>query len=326
MSKIHIMKNMSLFSLLCMAGLLLACGGGDEGSIPSGTPDIPETPNEVKLSVLPSVLDAMALEDTYEIKVTTTSEGWTAHSTDGWISLTLENGESKEGVIKVTVKENKDAERYGRITVTSGTQSEYVQVKQKGGIRFSVQEVLCTSGAGNAEVTVYESDDWTVQSDADWVTVSRDKARVIVAYTANTSLTSRTATIAVTGEGQKRMFFVIQEGAGITAIPEREGYELVWHDEFTEGTELNATHWRHEVQNAGWVNNELQNYVDGAVNGKRVTELSDGKLRIHCFKGDNGKIYSGRVYAHESEGWQYGYIEARMMLPKGKGTLAGHFG
>ena len=34
------MKNMSLFSLLCMAGLLLACGGGDEGSIPSGTPDI----------------------------------------------------------------------------------------------------------------------------------------------------------------------------------------------------------------------------------------------------------------------------------------------
>ena len=174
------MKNMSLFSLLCMAGLLLACGGGDEGSIPSGTPDIPETPNEVKLSVLPSVLDAMALEDTYEIKVTTTSEGWTAHSTDGWISLTLENGESKEGVIKVTVKENKDAERYGRITVTSGTQSEYVQVKQKGGIRFSVQEVLCTSGAGNAEVTVYDSDDWTVQSDADWVTVSRDKARVIV--------------------------------------------------------------------------------------------------------------------------------------------------
>ena len=69
------MKNMSLFSLLCMAGLLLACGGGDEGSIPSGTPDIPETPNEVKLSVLPSVLDAMALEDTYEIKVTNDKRG-----------------------------------------------------------------------------------------------------------------------------------------------------------------------------------------------------------------------------------------------------------
>ena len=58
---------------------------------------------------------------------------------------------------------------------------------------------------------------------------------------------------------------------------------------FTEGTELNATHWEHEVQNAGWVNNELKNYVDGVVNGKRVTELSDGKLRIHCFKGDDGR-------------------------------------
>ena len=101
----------------------------------------------------------------------------------------------------------------------------------------------------------------------------REKARMFFVDAANTSLTSRTATIAVTGEGQKRMFFVIQEGAGITAIPEREGYELVWHDEFTEGTELNATHWRHEVQNAGWVNTELQNYVDGVVNGKRVTEM-----------------------------------------------------
>lgn len=26
------------------------------------------------------------------------------------------------------------------------------------------------------------------------------------------------------------------------------------------------------------------------------------------------------MYAHVTEGWKYGYIEARMMLPKGKGT------
>lgn len=318
--KKHIMKNMSLFSLLCIVGLLPACGGGDEDSMPPETPDKPGTPDEVVLTVSPSALDAMAVEGTYEIKVTTTGEGWTARSTDKWVSLTPESGEGKGEVIKVTVEQNKDAERYGRITVTSGKKSEYVQVKQKGGIRFSVQEVLCTSGAGNAEVTVYESNDWNVQSDADWVTVSRNDAHVIVSYTANVSLTSRTAAITVAGEGQERTFLVIQEGAEVTTVPEREGYKLVWHDEFTEGAELNAAHWRHEVQNAGWVNNELQNYVNGVVNGKRVTELSDGKLRIHCFKESDGKIYSGRVYAHETEGWQYGYIEARMMLPKGKGT------
>lgn len=80
-----------------MAGLLLACGGGDEGSIPSGTPDIPETPNEVKLSVLPSVLDAMALEDTYEIKVTTTSEGGMDCSFYRWMDKPYSGKWGKQG-------------------------------------------------------------------------------------------------------------------------------------------------------------------------------------------------------------------------------------
>lgn len=105
-----------------------------------------------------------------------------------------------------------------------------------------------------------------------------------------------------------------------------EGYELVWHDEFadangvTSSNRLNSNDWTHEVQNAGWVNSELQNYVNGSALGQRVTELVDGKLRINCFKGSDDKIYSGRVYAHINEGWQYGYIEARICLPKGKGT------
>ena len=71
---------------------------------------------------------------------------------------------------------------------------------------------------------------------------------------------------------------------------------MVWHDEFNEGTSL-GNDWTHEVQGAGWVNNELQNYVNGSADGKRVTELVDGKLNINCFKGSDGKIYSGRVYA-----------------------------
>ena len=99
-----------------------------------------------------------------------------------------------------------------------------------------------------------------------------------------------------------------------------EGYSLVWHDEFDNGTELNPEDWTHEVQRSGWVNHELQNYVDHkSPEGNPVTEIKDGTLRIHCFM-ENGKIYSGRVYAHVSEGWQYGYIEASIKLPAGKGT------
>ena len=110
------------------------------------------------------------------------------------------------------------------------------------------------------------------------------------------------------------------DGEGVPDDHELEGgYKLVWHDEFNEGTSL-GNDWTHEVQGAGWVNNELQNYVNGSADGKRVTELVDGKLNINCFKGSDGKIYSGRVYAKVNTGWEYGYFEARIMLPEGKGT------
>ena len=99
-----------------------------------------------------------------------------------------------------------------------------------------------------------------------------------------------------------------------------KGYKLVWHDEFDESSQLDTLYWRHEVKPAGWVNHELQNYVNGSVDGKPVTWVSNGRLYIRCFKGSDGKIYSGRVYAHESEGWKYGIMEARIKLPKGKGT------
>ena len=99
-----------------------------------------------------------------------------------------------------------------------------------------------------------------------------------------------------------------------------EGYRLDWNDEFNEGPELNAIDWTHEVQNAGWVNHELQNYVNHQTpQGALVTEVKNGRLIIRCLK-ENGKIYSGRVYAHVKTGWKYGYIEARIKLPKGKGT------
>ena len=99
-----------------------------------------------------------------------------------------------------------------------------------------------------------------------------------------------------------------------------DGYQLVWNDEFESGSELNSNDWTHEVQKDHWVNNELQNYVNHkSPDGKLVTEVKNGTLRINCFK-ENGKVYSGRVYAKEREGWQHGYFEARIKLPKGKGT------
>lgn len=99
-----------------------------------------------------------------------------------------------------------------------------------------------------------------------------------------------------------------------------EGYSLVWQDEFDEGPELDPAKWSHVVMRSGMVNHELQNYVNHVTpGGAYVTEVKDGTLRINCFK-ENDKIYSGRINGNARTGWLYGYFEARLKLPVGKGT------
>ena len=137
---------------------------------------------------------------------------------------------------------------------------------------------------------------------------------------ANPVAETRTGAVTVMSGSARKTVTVTQAAAEKAAYDAPEGYSLVWNDEFDEGTALNAADWTHEVKNSGWVNNELQNYVDHTTpEGRYVTEIMDGTLRIHCLK-ENGKIYSGRVYAHVKEGWKFGYIEASIKLPKGKGT------
>ena len=98
-----------------------------------------------------------------------------------------------------------------------------------------------------------------------------------------------------------------------------EGYQLVWQDEFEQDGILKGD-WTYQRARAGWVNHELQTYVEEkSPAGVPVAECSEGTLKINCFK-EGDKVYSGRVYACVRTGWKYGYFEARIKLPKGKGT------
>ena len=59
------------------------------------------------------------------------------------------------------------------------------------------------------------------------------------------------------------------------ADKDNEGYELVFEDEFT-GNQLDRTVWNVEKHEKGWVNKELQEYVDSDENIK----VQDGCLNI----------------------------------------------
>lgn len=167
--------------------------------------------------------------------------------------------------------------------------------------------------------------EWGAYADADFLSVitrnsTSQKGTLVIDVAENPFTQNRSGNVVIMSGAARKTINVTQMAAAKAAYDAPEGYKLVWHDEFDSGSELNANDWTHEVKNAGWVNNELQNYVNHKTpEGDLVTEVKAGTLRIHCLK-ENGKIYSGRVYAKVREGWKYAYIEASIKLPKGKGT------
>ena len=98
-----------------------------------------------------------------------------------------------------------------------------------------------------------------------------------------------------------------------------EAYKLVWEDEF-DGDKLNLNDWNFEYHEPGWVNAELQEYVDSEKN----TYVKDGKLYIQALKEiRDGKAYytSGRINTKGKKNYQYGRFEVRAKVPSGKGFL-----
>lgn len=100
----------------------------------------------------------------------------------------------------------------------------------------------------------------------------------------------------------------------------------MWSDEFN-GDSLNRADWNVETHEKGWVNNELQEYVDSAEN----IQVKDGKLIINPVKkvtdGDTGSTKeaasytSGRVSTQNKQTFIYGRFECRAKVPKGQGYL-----
>ncbi len=193
-------------------------------------------------------------------------------------------------------------------------------------ISTSLESITAPADGGTYSVSVTTTGkEWGAYADQDFITVessntAAQSGTITVKIPANPTTSARTGSVNIMSGTARKTISVQQEAAAQSAYYAPEGYALVWHDEFDKGSELNAADWTHEVKGSGWVNHELQEYVNHRTpDGQLVTEVRGGKLRITALK-ENGKVYSGRVYAKVKEGWTYGYIEASIKLPKGKGT------
>lgn len=188
---------------------------------------------------------------------------------------------------------------------------------------------LSLSSEGETKSVIVDANGaWIAESNQSWCTVSpkqgfNGQTSLQITVTGNHQTEPRTAQLTFSSGESRHTYTVGQEGAVIgNYVP--EGYALVWQEEF------NANHlsdgrpalpdmekWWFETAEPGWVNNELQKYVAGVFEGDTVSAVSDGTLKIIALKHNN-TVISARL--NSSASWCYGYFEARLKLPGGKGV------
>lgn len=102
----------------------------------------------------------------------------------------------------------------------------------------------------------------------------------------------------------------------LSGVP--DGMKLVWSDEF-DGANLDGSKWVCETGtgSGGWGNNELEYYTDR----KENVYLADSCLHIHAQRENMGdKQYtSARIKTQGKYTFTYGYVEARMKIPRSTG-------
>lgn len=164
--------------------------------------------------------------------------------------------------------------------------------------------------------------DWGITADnKSWCVVTPSgggagTSSVTVEVAKNSSYEARNTNVVIRF-GAETITVPVEQGFTDLEITAPEGYSLVWAEEFTDA-EISKTNWKFENWAPGHVNNELQRYVAGGVlDGKRTAFLENGVLHIRAMK-HNDQVISARMNSTES--WLYGYVEARIQLPKGKGT------
>lgn len=303
------MKYLHFLLVLAAVVGFCSCGGSDSVEETVGA-DIKET--------LTIAAEGGDLSASVKIK-----GDWKSSTLDSWLTISPSTGNG--GSVTITVKENNSHDaRTGQVTIRSGQTRQFIDITQAGVPEPIEESVNFAQEGGNVEVLVKLSGAWTASlKNASWATLvaeSGNGGSVKLTLTANKDPYVRKGTLVIKSGLAVQNVELVQDGdeSLMSVCPIGEDYKLVWADNF-DGDALSSD-WTYEVQGAGWVNHELQSYVSKkSPAGEPVTTMKNGILSLHCFK-ENGKIYSARIYGKRRTGWTYGYVEASIKLPSGKGT------
>lgn len=285
-------------------------------------PDKPDTTTNITVSE--NVIEITAEAQTVKFTVTSNAD-WDINSASDWCKLFPSGGIkdiATEVSATVTANTGMDS-RTARLTIRGGNKTQEVTITQNPKAQVTLSVTSISAGAQKADIsfTITSNTSYNITSSAAWLKLGETKGEAgEKTFTAtldeNSGNASREATITVAYGNESQTLKVTQLSDYIN-IP--EGYTLVWSDEFNDPKfdMPDENNWWYEVWAPGFVNNELQRYVAGKKGDKKTAEIANGILKIHAIK-DGNEVISARVNTKES--WTYGYFEARLKLPKGKGT------
>ncbi|MDE3212572.1 MAG: family 16 glycosylhydrolase [Bacteroidota bacterium] len=95
------------------------------------------------------------------------------------------------------------------------------------------------------------------------------------------------------------------------------GYNLVWDEEFNEGS-LDQNSWNFETGGNGWGNNELENYTNNTKNCF-ITQRNYLVIEARYENLGNNHYTSARIQTLGKREFQYGRVDIRAKLPSGQG-------
>lgn len=314
-------KPIRTFFYLCLISLISisACACSSDKS------DEPADNSEVVINVTPDKID-LTHESTKSKLTVNANADWSISSDAAWCKCFPSGGLKNTSTdINLTIESNSEAvERQAVLTITSGKTSKKVVVTQapSPSIKLSTTSLNFGAQGGKATVKVNANIAWQANfTHAEWLSVTPDKGvagetEITFVCEPNTSKDTRDLSILIEGEGDGINLTVTQYSDEIVTP---EGYALVWNDEFNtpDGSSPDLSKWYYDEWAPGFVNNELQRYVAGGLGNDKTAEIIGGVLNITARKSGS-QIISARLNTKEL--WLYGYFEARLKLPKGKGT------
>jgi len=107
--------------------------------------------------------------------------------------------------------------------------------------------------------------------------------------------------------------------AGCASNKPDSGRKLIWSDEFDKKGLPDAAKWNYDTGGSGFGNEEAQFYTKDRLENARV---ENGKLIIEARREnrEDKKYTSARLLTKGKFSFQYGTVEVRAKLPKGRGT------